>query len=88
MFKVLSDEEIEKKYNCTGTRNSSHYALVTSIIKDPLRQVVEMLDGHLKRNPKMWYGLPHKDRYLMISVGDWETIKQAIRDISWDLMEG
>ena len=32
--RLLTDEEIEKKYNCTKTRNSSHYALVKIITED------------------------------------------------------
>ena len=33
---LLTDEFIEEKYNCTKTRNSSHYALVKSIAQTQL----------------------------------------------------
>lgn len=34
--RLLGDEQIEEEYNCSKTRNSSHYALVVSIAKAQL----------------------------------------------------
>ena len=44
----LTPEEMEEKYNCTKTRNSSHYALVKSIAQAQLNKVLNDPDLAIK----------------------------------------
>jgi len=79
-FKVLSEERIEEKYNCTATRNSSHHALVKSIIQDTLRQVVELLGG--TENPFGYAdggAIPAFEKQYMAFNEAIQTIKQALQ---------
>ncbi len=77
----LTPEFIETKYNCTKTRNSTHYALVESIANTATDKAIKKIVELLETNETPWaFPQDGHTKGTMLHPAQWEALKKLTED--------